>query len=88
MELVVQITFLSLSNSDLEFGFKKLIWSSYIIFETLPKVKKVELINRPKFAEIVLDQNVNNFVIYVAALEAQQAAILMHFLQTLLIFAL
>lgn len=52
MEIVLRMPFLFLSDSDWEFGAKKLTWRSYIAAETLFIAKKVKLINKHKFALI------------------------------------
>ena len=60
--------FLTLSNADVQFLEKKLIWRSYIIAKALPSTKRVELINKKEFAKVKLDENFKTFVIHVASL--------------------
>ena len=47
---------------------KKLIWRSYIIAEALPTTKRVEIIDKKKFAKLALDKHIEAFVIYVTSL--------------------
>lgn len=72
--MVFKILFLSLTNSDWEFSTKKLTWGSYIAVKTLPTIKKIELINRCKFAQVILDKNIIKFVIHVDTLETPKLA--------------
>lgn len=46
---------------------KELIQRLYSVIEVLPIIKKVELIDKYKFAKIVLNKHFNSFVIYAAA---------------------
>lgn len=60
----------------------------YTIADALAILKKVKLINKYKFVETVFDENVNTFVIPVAALEVPESTISMHPLQAPLLAAL
>lgn len=77
--------FLSFSNSEKEFGAKKLTWRSYTVTKVLSTAKRVELINKREFVETALDKNANIFAIHITALKALESAILMYFLRTLLV---
>lgn len=85
MEVVLRMSFLSVSNADWEFGLKKLTWSLNTAAEVLLVAKRVELINKCKFAETTLNENANIFVVYVVALEALELPMLMHFLRAILL---
>lgn len=50
--------------------------------------QRVELINKCKFAEAILDKNANFFVIHVVTLEVLGSAMLIEPLRTLLLAAL
>ena len=58
--------FLTLSNANVQFVEKELTWRSYTTAKTLPTIKRVELIDKKKFAKAVLDKNSKTFVIHVA----------------------
>ena len=57
--------FLTLSNVDVQFIEKELIWRSYTTAKTLPTIKRIKLINKKEFAKAILDKNFETFVIYV-----------------------
>lgn len=63
--------FFSLNNADVKFVEKpkKLIWKSYTTVETLPITSRIKLINKKKFAKVVLNVNFETFVVYMSALE-------------------
>lgn len=46
------------------------------------------MINKREFAEVLLNQNINTFIVHVAILEAAESAISMHFLRPLLLAVL
>lgn len=49
---------------------KKLTQRSYTATEALFITKQVELIDKKKSAKIILDENFDTFIVYIAALEA------------------
>ena len=55
MEVVLRISFLTLSNANIQFAEKKLTWRSYTAAEALSTIKRVELINKKEFAKAALD---------------------------------
>ena len=60
--------FLTLNNANVQFIEKKLIWRFYITAEALPTTKRVELIDKKKFAKKALNENFETFVTYVTSL--------------------
>lgn len=58
--------FLTFSKANLRFAKKKLVQKSYTAAKNLSTIKRVEIINRKKFALVVLDLKDKIFVIYVA----------------------
>ena len=56
--------FLIFSNINIQFAEKKSTWRSYTIAKVLPTTKRVELIDKKKFAKVVLDENSETFVAY------------------------
>lgn len=75
MEVVLGMSFFSLSNAEVEFAkLEKLTWRSYNIAEALSTTSQVELIDKREFAKAVLDKNFETFIVHIAALEATKAA--------------
>ena len=70
VEMVLGMSFLILSNADIQFPEKEFTWRSYTIAEALPTTKQVELIDKKEFVKAALDKESNIFVMHVAALEA------------------
>lgn len=67
--------FLIFSDTNICFAKKELIWKSYITKKGLSITKRVELINKKKFAKAVLDENSETFVVYMLMLKAAKASI-------------
>ena len=68
VEVVLRMPFLNLSNADIQFAKKELTWRSYTAAEAMPITKRVEIINKKKFARAALDENVEAFVVYMTSL--------------------
>ena len=51
IEVVLGIPYLTLSNADIHFADKNLTWRSYTTVEVLSTIKRVELIDKKKFAK-------------------------------------
>lgn len=66
--MLLEIVFLTLSNIDIRFAEKKLIWTTYITVKALPSTRKIELINNKNFAQTALDKDVKLFIVYVSFL--------------------
>ena len=81
MKMVLQISFLILSNLDIHFAEKKLTWRFYTATEALPITKQVELINKKEFAKALLGEESKTFVLHVAALDALLAGMAIYLLQ-------
>ncbi len=76
MEVVLEMSFLSLSNADVEFAeLGKLTWRFYIAAEALPTTSRVELIDKREFAKVALDENLETFVVQVSALDVAELSI-------------
>ena len=75
MDVVLGMLFLSLSNADVQFDTGNLTWRTYSTAEALPTTRRVELIDKYKFARAALDKNSEIFVVHVAALETLELAI-------------
>lgn len=69
--MVLGILFLIFRNIYVKFAeLEKLISRSYITTKTLFTISRIELINRREFAKILIDLNLETFVVYILALEA------------------
>ena len=68
MGVVLRMLFLSFNNANIQFVEKELIWRSNITAEALPTTKKVELIDKNYFANVVLDENIEAFVMHIKSL--------------------
>ena len=77
MEVVLGMPFLILSDVDIRFAEKELAWRSYTTAEALPTTRRVNLIDKKKFAKAALDENSETFVVQVATLEAPESARMM-----------
>ena len=68
LEMVLGIFFLTHSRANIRFTERKFVWRTYTAAEALPITKKVEIINKKKFAVVVLNANNEIFVMYIAVL--------------------
>lgn len=75
MDVVLEMFFFFLGNSDFWFDIKELTWRSYIIAEILSITSQVELIDKKKFAKVVLYKNSKILVVHIAAWETIDIAI-------------
>lgn len=57
MEVVLEMPFLSLSNTDINFDTWELTWRRSIIVEVMPMVKEVKLINKFEFIKAALNKD-------------------------------
>ena len=67
-EIVLGISFLTMSNADIDFQARDLQWRSYTNGDVLSTTKQVKLIEKKKFATAVLDPEHEAFVVHVASL--------------------
>ena len=67
IEMVLEMLFLTLSNADMWFVEKKLVWKTYSVIETLPIIRKVEIINKKEFAVTVLNKKKETFIVHIVA---------------------
>ena len=73
IEVVLEILFLIFSNANIQFAEKELTWRSYTAVEALTTTKRIEFIDKREFANAVLDEESETFVVHVAALKASLA---------------
>ncbi len=70
IKIVSRIFFLALNNANIEFiELKKLIWRFYTIIKALSITNRIDIIDKREFANIVLDKNLETFVVHILALE-------------------
>ena len=74
-EMVLEMPFLKISNTNIVFRKGILMWKFYIISEVLPTTKRVWLVDPKEFVIMVLDADSKTFVIYVAIREREEMAI-------------
>lgn len=70
MGVVLSMILLFFSETNIDFDIKDLFWRSYIIAKALSTTNRVELIDKREFAKMVLDKNLETFVMHISALEA------------------
>ena len=70
MDVVLGTPFLALSDADVRFAEKELMWRSYTTAKASPTTQRVELINRKKFAAAALHPTKKIFVLHVAGIKA------------------
>ena len=68
MEVVLGMPFLTLSNADIWFAKKELVWRTYSVAEALPTTRKGEIIDKKEFAAAALNKEDETFVVHMAAL--------------------
>ncbi len=67
--------FLVFSNANVQFGTEELTWRIHTAAEALLTTSQVELIDKRKFAKVVVDENSETFVIYVSTLDVAESLI-------------
>ena len=62
------MSFLILSNVDVQLNKRELTWMFYTTAKALCTTQRVELINKEKFAKAALNENIKAFIIYINSL--------------------
>lgn len=71
MKVALEMFFLSLINANIRFiKTKGFTWRNYTASTVLPTTKKVELLDKIKFAAAASNKKVGKFMVYVTALLA------------------
>lgn len=70
MEVILGMSFLIFSNANMQLVKKELIWRSYTITGVLSTTKRVELIDKSKFAAITINKNSQTYIVHVITLSA------------------
>ncbi len=66
-DIVLRMSFLTISNADVDFQAQALQWKSYTTGDVSPTTRRVELIEKKEFAATTLDLEHEAFVVHVAA---------------------
>ena len=77
IEVILEMPFLKISNANMAFGKKTLMWKSYITNKALPITEQVQLINLKEFVIAVLDADNKTFMMHIVIREQKQ--MLVHF---------
>ncbi len=67
-DIVLEIPFLTMNNTDIDFQARNLQWRSYTTGNVLSTTKQIELIEKKEFAVVVLDSEHKAFIIHMAGL--------------------
>ena len=67
--------FLKISNADVAFGEKILIWKFYTINKALPTTKWVQLVDPKEFVIAALNTDSKTFIVYMAIWEQKEMTI-------------
>ena len=73
-KLILGMLFLEISNADMAFGEKTLIWKSYTTSEALLTTKQVWLVDSKEFVIVALDADSKTFVVHVAIRDQEEMA--------------
>ena len=68
MQMILEISSLTISNANIQFSGKEITWKTYTPEDVLLTTCWIELIDKKKFAKAALDENIEAFVGYVASL--------------------
>ena len=75
--MVLKMLFFTFSKGDIRFTKRELVWRTYIAAETLSTTRKVEIIDKKKFAVAALNADNEILVVHVASL-VEPTTILIH----------
>ena len=67
-DTVLGISFLTISNADVDFQARNLQWRSYTTGDILPTTRRVEQIGKKEFPAAALDPEYGAFVVHIPAL--------------------
>lgn len=67
INVILEMPFLILRNTNIQFIEEKLTWVFYITQEVLSTNKSIELIHKKEFIKVVLDKDVKFFMVYKAS---------------------
>ena len=67
MEVILGMPFLTLSNADIRFAERELVWRTYSVAKALLMTQKIEIIDKKEFAAAALNEEDETFVVHMAA---------------------
>ena len=76
-EVILGMFFLKISNANMSFGEKRLMWRTYTTNKALSTTKQVQIIDLKEFIIVALDVDSKTFVMHVAIREREEMP--MHF---------
>ena len=65
-ELILEMFFLKISNMNVLFDKKTLIWKSYTTMEALSTIERVQIVNSKKFVIAAFDVDNKTFMVHIA----------------------
>ena len=71
-KVILKMLFLKLSNANISFGKKILMWRIYTTNKALSTIERVQIINKKNFVIAVLDADSKTFVVYIAIQEQKE----------------
>ena len=63
-DVVLRILFLTFSNVNIKFAWKKFLYRFYTTVKAPLIIKQIEIIGKKKFTKAVLDENVGAFIVH------------------------
>ena len=71
-KVILGMLFLKLSNADVSFDKRTLMWRTYTINKALPIIERVQIIDKKDFLIAALDANSKTFVVHMAIRERKK----------------
>ena len=71
-EVILEILFLKISNTNMLFGKETLTWKTNTTNKALPTNKQVQIINQKDFVIVALDANSKTFIMHTAIQEQEK----------------
>ena len=71
-EVILGMSFLIISNTNVAFSKGLLTWMIYITNKTLPSIEQVQLVNLKEFVIVALDADSKTFIVHVANQEQEE----------------
>ena len=68
-KVILGMLFLKISNANMAFSEKTLTWKAYTTNKALTTTEQVQIVDLKEFVIVVLDENSETFVVYVAIWE-------------------
>ena len=75
MKVILGMFFLTLSNADIWFAERELIWKTYNTTKALPRTQRVEIIGKKEFAAATPNKEDKTFVVHITALNMVDSSV-------------